>query len=217
MILRGVDWRVVLGGAALGATVLLLCLALPVEGLPLTYVRLALIALVGATAFVLDEPAAAVVDAVPVPRRRRTAVRLIATLVPLGVWTAAVLGLAVRHPQTPVRGLLVEGAGALAVVLAGAAVLRWTGLREPGEVTATFTGATLLAFLLFDPPPHSVPVFPVHDGWATSTLLWAGLGLTALIVVAVASGDVERPAAEALRRIHIPRRRTSPAPNGVSS
>ena len=44
----------------------LLRTALPAHGLPLTYARLALIALAGATAFVLDEPAAAAVAAVPV-------------------------------------------------------------------------------------------------------------------------------------------------------
>jgi len=189
VILRGVDWRGVLGASALGATVLLLCVALPTDGLPLTYVRLSLIALAGATAFVLDEPAAAVVDAVPVTRRHRTAVRLIATLVPLGTWTVGVLALASRHPGTPVRGLLVEGVGALAVALAGAAVWRLTGNREPGEVVATVLGATLLGVLLFDPPPHAVPVFPVHDGWAASTLLWAGLGAAAGIAVVAASAD----------------------------
>jgi hypothetical protein len=200
-ILRGVDWRAVLGASALGATVLLLCVALPVDGLPLTYVRLALIALVGAAAFVLDEPAAAVVDAVPVSRRHRTAVRGVAGLVPLAVWTAGVLGLAARHPGTPLRGLLVEGAGALAVALAGAAVLRRTGSREPGEVTATVLGAGLLAFLLFDPPPHSVPVFPLQNGWAASTLLWAGLGAAAAVAFVAGSVDVGRRRAGPARAI----------------
>lgn len=193
MILRGVEWRAVAGGSALGATVLLLCVAVPTVDLPLTYVRLALIALAGATAFVFDEPAAAVVDAVPVSPRRRTAVRSLAVAVPLGVWAIAVLGLALRHPGTPVRGLLLEGAGALAVALAGATVLRLTGHREPGETIATVLGATLLGFLLFDPPPHSVPVFPVHGGWTASTVLWAGLALAAGIVVAVGTVDVDRP------------------------
>jgi hypothetical protein len=223
-MLRGVEWRAVLGGSALGAAVLLLSVALPTDGLPLTYVRLALIALAAATAFVLDESAAAVVDAVPVPRRRRTALRLVAILLPLTIWTAGVLGLAMRHPGTPVGGLLVEGAGASAVALALASVLRLAGLREPGEITATFLGATLLAFLLLDPPPHSVPVFPMHDGWTASTLLWTVLGIAAGFVVAVASVDVSRSTALRLAwRSAGPRlrcrsgRSTSPAPDVAPS
>ena len=157
MILKAVDWRAVLGASALGAAVLALCTALPAHGLPLTYARLALIALAGATAFVLDEPAAAAVAAVPVARARRTAVRSIAVSVPLGVWVTGVLALALRHPGTPVGGLLVEGAGVLAVALGGAAALRLGGREEPGELVASVLGAVLLGVLLFDPPPHSVP------------------------------------------------------------
>jgi hypothetical protein len=189
VILRGVDWRVLAGGSALGAAMLALCVALPADGVPLTYVRLALIALAGASAFVLDEPAAAVVAAVPVTRARRTAVRLVAVLLPMGVWVSSVLALALRHPGTPVRALLTEGVGVLAVAVAGAAALRLAGRDEPGEVAASVLGATLLAVLLFDPPPHSVPMFPVNDGWAASTLLWTGLAAVAIVVVAGTSGS----------------------------
>lgn len=192
MILKAVDWRAVLGASALGAAVLALCAALPAHGLPLTYARLALIALAGATAFVLDEPAAAAVAAVPVARARRTAVRSIAVSVPLGVWVTGVLALALRHPGTPVGGLLVEGAGVLAVALGGAAALRLGGREEPGELVASVLGAVLLGVLLFDPPPHSVPMFPVGAGWAASTVLWATVAVGAVIVVAVASTDPGR-------------------------
>lgn len=190
MILRAVDWRAVLGASAVGATILVLCAALPTDGLPLSYVRLALIALAGATAFVLDEPAAAAVAAVPVTAGRRTAVRLLAVGPPLGVWATGVVALAVRHPGTPVRGLLVEGVGVLALALAGAASLRRAGRAEPGELVASVLGAALLAVLLFDPPPHSVPMFPVAAGWTASTLLWALLATVAGIVVAAASNHI---------------------------
>jgi len=199
VILRGVDWRAVLGASAVGAVILALCGALPSAGPPLTYVRLALIALAGATAFVLDEPAAAAVAAVPVARARRTAVRSIAVGLPLGVWATGVLALTLRHPGTPVRGLLVEGVGVLALALGGAAVLRLGGRDEPGELIASVVGALLLAVLLFDPPPHSVPFFPVETGWAASTLLWAGVAVGAALVVAVASTDVGRRPPEKLQ------------------
>ena len=192
MILRAVDWRAVLGASAVGATILVLCAAVPTGGLPLTYVRLALIALAGATAFVLDEPADAAVAAVPVTRGHRTAVRLLAVGLPLGVWATGVFALVLGHSGTPVRGLLVEGVGVLALPLAGAAALRLAGRDEPGELVASFLGAVLLAVVLFDPPPHSVPLFPVEAGWAASTLLWAAVATAAAVVVAAASADVGR-------------------------
>jgi len=199
VILRGVDRRAVLGASAVGAVILTLCCALPSAGLPLTYVRLALIALAGATAFVLDEPAAAAVAAVPVPLSHRTAVRLLAVALPSGVWAGGVAALTLRHPAAPVRGLLVEGVGVLAVALAGAALLRLAGRDEPGELVASVLGAALLAVLLFDPPPHSVPLFPAASGWAASTLLWAGLATGAGIVVAAASIDTGRRVTEELQ------------------
>lgn len=199
MILRGVDWRAVLGASAVGGTILSVCSAVPGDGVPLTYVRVALIALAGGAAFVFDEPAAAAVAAVPVPRRRRTGVRLLAVAPPLGVWAMGVLALALHHPATPVRGLLVEGVGVLALAPAGAALLRLAGRDEPGELVASVLGAALLAVLLFDPPPHSVPLFPVAAGWTVSTLLWAGLATVAGIVVAASSADVGRRSSEKLQ------------------
>lgn len=210
MILRGVEWRMVLGGSALGASVLALCTAVPGAGLPLTYVRLALIALAGATAVVFDEPAAAAVEAVPVPRSRRTAVRLIAVLLPLGIWVSGVLALAVRYPVTPVTPLLTEGVGVLALALAGAAVLRLTGRDDPGEVVASILGGTLLAVLLFGSSPRWAPLFPVVDGWAASTLLWTTLASFGVLVVAAASVDpVIRPLARRRRSGHSAGRRAA--------
>lgn len=199
MILRGVDWRAVIGASAVGAVILILCCALPSAGPPLTYVRLALIALVGATAFVLDEPAAAAVAAVPVPLGRRTAIRLLAAALPLGVWASGVAALTLRHAATPVRGLLVEGVGVLALAPAGAALLRLAGRDEPGELVASVLGAALLAVLLFDPPPHAVPLFPGASGWAASTLLWAGTATGAGTAVAAASIGTGRRGRESCR------------------
>jgi hypothetical protein len=187
VILRAVAWPAVLGATATGATILTFCVAVPGDGPPLIYVRLALIALAGAAAFVLDEPAAAAVAAVPVSRRRRTALRLIAVALPFGVWVTGILGVAVGHAGTPVRGLIAEGAGVLAVAVAAAAALRAAGRDEPGELVASILGAVLLAVLLYDPPPHSVPLFPVQGGWPASTLLWAGLATVSGVVVVASS------------------------------
>lgn len=192
MTLRGVNWAAVLGGSVIGAAILAGCVAFAADGPPLGYVRLALVALVAGAAFVLDEPAAAVVDAVPISRRQRTAARSFAVIVPLAVWSVGVLALELRNAMTPALALLVEGAGLLAVTVALAAVVRLTGRIEPGEMVASVIGAAMLAVLTFNPPPRSVPLFPIGDGWAASTALWASLSVAAVALVIAASRDPYR-------------------------
>jgi len=187
--LRGLDWAVVLGGSALGAVILAGCVAFAADGPPLGYVRLALVALAGAAAFVLDEAAADAVDAVPTTRRRRTAIRASAVAIPFAVWAAGVLGLEQRSAVTPVGALLVEGAGILALAVALAAVLRLTGRVEPGEIAASVLGAAILAVLVFNPLPESLPLFPVAEGWAASTALWGSVAAAAAMLVVAVSRD----------------------------
>jgi hypothetical protein len=190
--LRGVSWAAVLGGSAFGAGILTICVAFAADGPPLMYVRLALVALAAAAAFVLDEPAAAAVDAVPVTRRSRTAVRATAVTVPFAVWTAGVLALERRNTMTAVGALLVEGAGVLAVAVALAAIIRLTGRAEPGEIVASALGASMLAVLILNPWPGPVSLFPVGDGWAASTALWCSLAVAALMLVIAGSHDPYR-------------------------
>ena len=192
MTLRGVDWAVVLGGSAIGTAILAGCVAFANDGPPLPQVRLALVALAAAAAFVLDEPAAGAVDAVPNTRRRRTAARTTAIALPLAVWILGVLALEQRNAVTPAGALLVEGAGVLAVAMAVAAILRLVGRAEPGEIVASVLGAAMLGVIIFNPPPHSVPIFPIDDGWAPSTTLWTCLAVAATILVTAASGDPYR-------------------------
>jgi len=71
-----------------------------------------------------------------------------------------------RNAATPVGALLVEGAGALALAVAVAAGMRLTVRPEPGEAVSAALGVALLPVLIFNPPPRSVPLFPLGDGWA---------------------------------------------------
>ena len=192
MSLRGVNWLAVLGGTAVGAAILACCVAFTGNTPPLTYARLGLVALSAGAAFVLDEPAAAAVDAAPTTLRRRTAVRLTAVTVPLSVWAVGVLVLDLRNGHTPAGHLLVEGVGVLAVTVAVAAALRAYGVNDPGEIVATVVGGTILGCVLFNPPPRSVPLFPVSQGWAASTTLWCALAVAATILVVTASRDPHR-------------------------
>lgn len=192
MTLRGVNWPVVLGGSAFGAAILVGCVAFAADGPPLEYVRLAQVALAAAAAFVLDEPAAAAVDAAPATLRRRTAIRATAAALPFAVWAAGVLALGQRSALTQVGALLVEGAGLLAVAVALSALLRLTGRVEPGEIVASRLGAAVLAVLIFNPLARSVPLFPVGDGWAASTALWGSLAVAAVMLVVAATRDPYR-------------------------
>jgi hypothetical protein len=190
--LRGLDWAVVVAGSTVGAAILGACVAFAADGPPFWFLRLALISLVAGAAFVLDEPAAAAVDAVPITRRRRTAARATAAALPLAVWASGVLALEQRNNVTQVGALLVEGAGVLAVAVALAAVLRMAGRNEPGEIVATVLGAALLAVLIINPPPRSVPLFPMYEGWAASTSLWSCVAVAAAALVVLASHDPYR-------------------------
>lgn len=189
MTLRGVNWAAVLGGTALGAVILACCVVFTGSTPPLTYARLGLVALAAAAAFVLDEPAAAAVDAAPTTLRRRTAVRLIAVALPLTVWAVGVSALDLRNEQVPAGHLLVEGVGVLAVTVSVAAVLRAAGCSDPGDNVATVVGGAILGLVLFNPPPRSVPLFPVSHGWAASTALWCSVAVAAAILLVAASRD----------------------------
>jgi hypothetical protein len=190
--LRGTDWLVVLGGTAVGVAILTICVLVGDDAPPLPYVRLALVPLATSAAFVLDEPAAAAVDAVPRGRLQRAAARGVVLLVPLTVWVSAVLALDLRNAGTPAVGLVVEGLGVLVAATAGAAVLRRLGRTEPGEVVATAVAAAVLAALVFAPRVRGVPVFPVGDRWVASSIAWLALALGALVLAGVASREPHR-------------------------
>lgn len=190
---RGVDWSAVLGGSMFGAAILTGCVLAATDGPPLGFVRLALLALAVAAAFILDEPAAAAVDAVPSTRRHRTADRAAAAVLPFAAWVAGVLALELRNAVAEAGALIVEGAGLIAVAVALAAVVRWAGHVEPGEIAASVLGPAVLAVLVLHPPPRSVPIFPMVDGWAASTALWSVMAWAAAMIVVATSADLYCP------------------------
>jgi hypothetical protein len=193
VIARGVDRRAVGGGCLLGTALMVLGVVLARDAPPLVLLRLALVPLAAVAAFVLDESAAAAVDAVPRTLRRRTVNRAVVLGLPLLLWAAGIAAVELRTPATPATGLLVEGTGVLAITLALAAVLRWGGRAEPGEVTAAAVGGAILTLVVFDVPSWwPVPIFPGDAGWPASTALWGLVAVASAVVVAGASREPYR-------------------------
>jgi hypothetical protein len=193
VIAPGVDRRVLGGGCLLSTVLILSGVVLAQDAPPLVLFRLALVPLAAVAAFVLDESAAAAVDAVPRTLRRRTGNRAVVLGLPLVLWTAGISALELRVPATPATALLVEGMGVLAVTLALAAVLRWGGRAEPGEVTAAAVGGAILTLVVFDVPSWwPVPIFPGDEGWPASTVLWGVVAVVSAVVVTSASREPYR-------------------------
>ena len=113
--LRAVPWAPVAGGTALGLAALLLDGWVVPNGPGSALLWFALAGFATAAAFVLDEPSAAAVDAVPVPRRTRTARRLLVGLLPVAGWLGGT------------AALVRSGAGP---VLVGAGRHRWRAARR---------------------------------------------------------------------------------------
>jgi hypothetical protein len=187
VILRGIDWAAVLLGSTLGAMILAGSVTFARAAPPFGYLRLGLVALAAAAAFVLDEAAAAAVDAVPRTRQHRTAARVAVVLLPFAIWAGGIGALKVRVAVAPVGALLVEGGGVLTLTVALAALLRVAGRNEPGEVVSAGMCTTLLAVLVFD-PPH-LAVFPLGGDWTASTALWAAVTIMGAVLMVAVSRD----------------------------
>jgi hypothetical protein len=163
--------------------------------------RLAMVALLLGAAFVLDDSARPLTEALPLSANRAAAIRMAVTLVPITACWALLLWLA---PMTvasaafyPRAGLIVEPYALLAWLWALA--IGASG-RRGGRSSALAAPALLIfaAGLALLPEAVAIYVPPGAPGYAESRLRWAVLllvGLTAL--VAVVSGRLRvrvRPA-----------------------
>ncbi|MEU5599612.1 hypothetical protein [Streptomyces sp. NPDC020298] len=146
-------------------------------------IRAGAVLLAVGTAFMLDDPAAATTEVVPVPRWVPRAVRAaIAVVSVTAAWTGVlVLGVRAVAPAErdllPGPGLALEAAGLLAAVLALAAL----GLRRTagtGGGTLAAPGAVLCVLV---PVPIPLPTGPqafaqpLSADWGPSRRLWAVL------------------------------------------
>ena len=136
----------------------------------------------------MDEPSAAAVDAVPVPRRTRTARRLLVGLVPVAGWLGGTAAVVRSEPGLSWPALAVTGSGFLVVTLCAAAVLRRRGHDTPGEVVAAAAGFVVVLALVVAPPKIG-PVLEAHDVSTRATALWLVLAAAACVLTSWAAAD----------------------------
>lgn len=181
---RAIRWQPGVAGCA--AAGLLLAWRHDTTG-QLGLLRVLLLLVVLGAVFVLDDPGARVVEAVPVPWRFRLTVRILISLLVVGIAFSAcwaVLGTDVRLGA----GVGLEGVTILAIGLAAAAVaMRCSGVAEPGigaaPIALGFVGAAA-----FVPPRWALMVSPGPQ-WADAHLRWALVLVVAAAVVVAAARD----------------------------
>jgi len=188
---RAIRWEPAVAGCAAAGALLAWRHDTPA---PLGLLRGLSLAVVLGVLFVLDDPAARMIEAAPMPWRYRLTLRV---LVALGIAGPAFLALgAVLAPDVGIgAGVGLEVATVLAIGLAGAAVaFRFWEVDAPGLVTAPIV-LGFLGGLALVPPRWALIVVPGPQ-WPAAHLRWAGVLIAAAVLVALASRD---PAARRYR------------------
>jgi hypothetical protein len=190
--LRAVAWPVVGGVSAVAATAGACGVAWRGGAPALLPISFALLA--AAAAFLLDEPASAIVDVTPAGPGRRTAVRALALLVPLGVGAGLVLAFALRQtrPSWPDVSLALAGNVLLGFAIACVARRR-TG--EPGPVAASAVVGALIVPGLLPPVTRWVHTFPASAPYPygpPATACWWVIGGVCAAAVAASLASPRR-------------------------
>jgi hypothetical protein len=179
-----VPWRPVVAFSAGGLLLLAVTsvwVTSPIAGLTLP---LSVPALAGAAAYLLDEPAAEVVAAAPIPMRAQSGSRLMVAEAILALGALGLGVVALRSGTSSRLGIIVQLAGCILVAVAASAVLRRRA-PEPGDVVSSAVVASVLALMLARPFDRWLDLFPSEPGqrWAGSLTVWA---VVATICVATA-------------------------------
>ena len=143
------------------------------------------------TAYLFDEPAAAIVDTLPRPRWWRTTARLLPAAVLAVGW---LVGASMVDADEVARNdvLRWQGFGAILAAAAAATVLRRRGQPTPGHIVASAMLLVLTYFALMNPIDDELPLFPFGAAgeWNASRWLWTGIA--AFAAVALAATCIER-------------------------
>jgi hypothetical protein len=187
--LRAVPWAPVAGGTALGLAALLLDGWVVPSGPGSAVLWFALAAFATAAAFVMDEPSAAAVDAVPVPRRTRTARRLLVGLLPVACWFGGTAAVAQSEPGLSRPALAVTGGGLLVATVAAATALRRAGHDAPGELVAAGAGGLVVLSMAVGAVPKVGPLLESADPSSRGAVLWVVLSVVGVGVIAWGAAD----------------------------
>ena len=192
VLLRAVAWPAVGGNTAVAVITGAGGIAWPGGAQILLPISFALLA--GAAAFVLDEPASAVVDVTPTGRGRRTAVRALVLLVPLGAGAGLVLAGALRAVTLPWPAVGLALAGSVLLGFAIACVARrYSG--EPGTQASAAAAFVLIVPGFLPPLPRWIHMFPVtapHPSGLSSTAFWSLAGTACLAAIAASGPELRR-------------------------
>jgi fluoride ion exporter CrcB/FEX len=158
-------------------------------------IGLTLVCLAAAASFLLDEPAAAAVDSVPLTLRSRTMMRLTGLVLPAASGAVGLLVTGDRLDSTPHGGLPYSGvllllAGCLLLGVAAASFAR-RFISAPGDLVSGVVAGLLASVVVFNPVSRWVDVFPLspQDRWPRAVALWAVICLLCLVSLARTTRD----------------------------
>ncbi len=189
-LLRAGAWPEVIGVS--GAAVVLGGCGVAFRAAATVLLPIAFALLAAAAAFVLDEPASAVVDVTPTGPVRRTGIRSLLLLAPLAAGAMLVLAGSQRGLALPWAGTGLALAGNVMLGFAVACVVR-TRTGEPGATASTAVVLILVVPRLVPILARQVSTFPTTDGpgLSSNTLWWIAL-VVCVVAVAVSVGGPSR-------------------------
>jgi hypothetical protein len=185
-VLRAGAWPAVAGVSGVAVVVGGCGAAFPAAAAMLLPVCFALLA--AAAAFTLDEPASPVVDVTPTGPVRRTSIRAVALLAPLGAGALVLLAAAVRGLALPWAAAGLALAGNVLFGFAAACAAR-TRTGEPGAAAGTAVVLVLMAPGLVPQVARWVRTWPAPGagGPSPDTVWWTVLAACA-VAIAVSVG-----------------------------
>lgn len=156
--------------------------------------HLAMITLLVGAAFVLDDPARSLTEALPISARTTAAIRMGITLLPVSIFWALILWLApyvvVAKGAFPRAGLIVEAYAVLVWVWAVAAFA--ARRRTGGDGSSVAAPALLVLSVVLAMLPDSVACFvpPGAPEYASSRVRWLALLVTGSVALAAAARGI---------------------------
>jgi hypothetical protein len=207
-ILRSAPWLPLLGAAAAAAVLLLVAVVAHRTGIGPLIALLGLTACGAAAAYILDEEAAAVLDATPTSRARRVLWRLPLAALPAAVALVGLLTLDHLDGASHWLRLVPLAAGSLAIGVAFAAALRSGSAGIPGDLASVLTLASVMLIVTVDPLHRWVTLAPLGDAThvGRSVLLWAAVIVGCGAVTVAHSRDPARRARRNLWHARVPSR-----------